>query len=143
MVKDRPWDASISYEIDDKEGKFLCHQDSVVFKTGPADSKWRFKVEGTRRKNRLDYYASREFIENELLHTYKQTFGLEYGDLSENSFKKLDLELALPPGLGSNKGQPSFIRVDGLIAKSIELIAGKIKLSFQLSGGLVRPILGS
>ena len=58
-------------------------------------------------------------------------------------FKKLELELALPPGLGKLNGLPSFAKIDGLLARSIELIENKLRLSFQIQGGIMRPILGS
>ena len=47
-------------------------------------------------------------------------------------FKKLELELALPPGLGKLNGLPSFAKIDGLLARSIELIENKLRLSFQI-----------
>ena len=66
------------------------------------------------------------------MHTWKQSIGLEYGHIDENSYKKLDLELALPRGLGSLNGLPSFVRADGLIAKSMELLTDKLRLSYQI-----------
>ena len=49
--------------------------------------------------------------------------------MDERQYKKLDVELALPEGLGSHHNLPSFIRFDGFLATSYDLIKDKLKLA--------------
>lgn len=116
MIRNRPWDASFTYEVDHKQSKFLAKEKSYILKLGPESSNWRFKLESTRRKNCIEHYSSREFLENESVHTYKQSLGLEYVKMTEQLYKKLDIEMALPEGLGFQHNLPSFFKVDGFYA---------------------------
>lgn len=50
--------------------------------------------------------------------SYKQSIGAEYIKFDEDSYRKLDIELAVPNGLGHHHGMPSFIKLDGFLAKS-------------------------
>ncbi len=75
--------------------------------------------------------------------SYKQSVGVSYVDFTEDDYKKFDVEVALPQGLGYAKGMPSFIKVDSFYSKSIKLIRDKLNFAFTLQGGVVRPILGS
>lgn len=54
--------------------------------------------------------------------SYKQSIGVEYLKFDENSYRKLDIEVAVPNGLGHHHGMPSFIKVDGFFAKTFLLI---------------------
>lgn len=49
--------------------------------------------------------------------TYKRALGLQYIEMDETSYRKLDLEVGVP-GVDSS----SFIKVDGFMAKSHILI---------------------
>lgn len=42
----------------------------------------------------------------------------------------MDFELAIPHGFGFENGLPSFIRGEGLYAKSIDLIKNRIRLAY-------------
>jgi hypothetical protein len=89
------------------------------------------RFEGTKRKNRMDYYASREYLKEETMHNHKQSIGLEYTDLNETCFKKLDIELAVPSGFGFENGLPSFAKVEGLYANRYVLIQNKLNIAYQ------------
>lgn len=41
----------------------------------------------------------------------------------------MEIELALPTGLGHFHGMPSFFKVDGFIAKTYEIVPEKLKIS--------------
>lgn len=119
----------MTYEIDSIQSKFLCHQNSFQFLFGPQSSKWRIKLEYAERKNKSDYYQSREFLKNEMLHTLKQSIGLQYIDMNESQYKKLDIDFALPLGIGDKEGRAGFVSVGGTYATGIELIPEKLKLA--------------
>ena len=111
---------------------------SYIMKVGPQGSKWRLKVETTRRKNAIDNFASREYLRDETMTTHKHALGLQYLDMKEDTYRKFDVELGLPGADAS-----SFLKVDAFMTKSKVLIADKLKLVWQLQGGAIRPIMGS
>jgi hypothetical protein len=60
--------------------------------------------------------------------THKQSVGLSYVDFNSDTYKKLDIEVALPEGLGYYHGMPSFFKVDGFLCKTHTLIEEKLKM---------------
>ncbi len=46
--------------------------------------------------------------------TYKRSAGIQYSDMSEDSYQKLDIEYGLPIG----KNTSSFFKIDGFLTKS-------------------------
>lgn len=66
-------------------------------------------MENTRRKNSIDSYASKEFLMNETMTTYKRSVGLTYADIQERQYKKMEVEVGLP----LDKDSSSFVKVDG------------------------------
>ena len=92
---------------------------------GPKASPWRLKLEGTRRKNITDYYASREYLQNETMITYKESVGLQYTKFTEDVYKKFDIELALP--ISYSHQSPAYLKVDAFWSKSFKLIEDKLK----------------
>lgn len=125
-------DVDLSYEIDHKQAKFISKEKSLILKAGFEGSKWKLKFDGTQRKNLIDPYSSREYLKNETMLNYKQSVGVQYIDFSENEYKKLDVEVALPEGLGRFHGMPSFIKVDGFYSRAHTLIADKLKAAFTI-----------
>ena len=98
-------------EVDTKMSKFQADERSIIFKAGPLASKWRLKLETTRRKNAIDNFASREYLKDEIMPTHKHSVGLQYADMNESVYKKVDFEVALPGNDAS-----SFAKVDFFIA---------------------------
>ena len=96
---------------------------SYIMKLGPQGSKWRFKLESTRRKNAIDNFASREYLRDETMTTHKHAVGLQYLDMQQDSYRKLDLEIGLP---GADAA--SFVKVDAFMTKTKVLIPEKLKL---------------
>ena len=84
-------------------------------------------MENTTRKNAIDTFASREYLRDETMTTYKRALGLQYIDMDEPSYKKVDLEVGLP-GVDSS----SFIKVDCFMAKYHILIEERLKLVWQI-----------
>lgn len=68
--------------------------------------------------------------------TYKRSAGIQYSDMSEDSYQKLDIEYGLPIGKNTN----SFFKIDGFLTKSQVLIEEKLKVVWLLQGGLIKPI---
>jgi hypothetical protein len=58
--------------------------------------------------------------------------GLEYLKMEQSSYKKLDIELALPEGLGFRHNLPRFFKIDGLMAKTFELMKDRLKLAVAM-----------
>lgn len=56
--------------------------------------------------------------------------------MSEGIYKKLDIECGLP--IGSNTS--SFFKIDGFLTKSQLLIEEKLKIVWQLQGGILKPL---
>lgn len=75
--------------------------------------------------------------------TFKQSLALEYHLLDENCYKKLDIELAIPEGFGYHYNMPSFLKVEAFLAKSHEIIKNKLKFGYSVTGGIIRPMMGS
>ena len=78
----------------------------------------------------MDYYSSREYLKNETMTTNKQSIGLSFADMDGATYKKLELELALPEGLGSYHGMPSFVKADGFLSRNKIIIEDKLKLVY-------------
>lgn len=64
----------------------------------------------------IDYHSSLEYLKNETMITNKQAIGLTYVDFNQSTYKKLDVEVALPEGLGDLHGMPSFVKADGFFS---------------------------
>jgi hypothetical protein len=109
LPNDHHWDAELGFEVDTKQSKFLAQERSYTLKVGPQGSKWRFRLENTRRKNAIDNYASREYLRDETMPTYKHSLALSYANVQETVYNKAEVELALPTGADSS----SFFKVDG------------------------------
>lgn len=139
FTESEPWDAEFQFDLDHKQSKFLSRERNVVLRLGPQASPWRLKFEGAMRKNITDYYASREFIKNETLISYKESLGLQYNSFTESTFKKFELEVALPL---INVSSPAFFKVDGFMAQNFQLVEDKLKAVVQLQGGMIRPMFG-
>lgn len=58
---------------------------------------------------------------------HKQSIGLEFASFDSDIYQKVDIELAVPQGVGHHHGMPSFLKVDGFIAKTITLIPERLK----------------
>lgn len=116
------YDTEFSYEYDHKQSKFIAKEKSLIFKVGPSGSNWKLKFDGTQRKNLIDKYSSKEYLTEEIMLSYKQSIGAEYINFDKNSYRKLDIELAVPDGFGHFHGMPSFFKVDGFFAKSHTII---------------------
>jgi len=43
-------------------------------------------MENTRRKNSIDSFASKEFLMNETMTTYKRSVGLTYADIQDRQY---------------------------------------------------------
>ena len=56
-------DASLTYEIDNKSTKFLSREKGLRWRFSPYNASWSTFLEYTQRKNTIDKYASRHFIE--------------------------------------------------------------------------------
>eukprot|EP00347_Sterkiella_histriomuscorum_P010486 403376097 len=143
LVNNHAFDTSFSYEYDIKQSKFIAKEKSFIFKIGPSGSNWKLKFDATQRKNLIDRFSSKEFLREEIMLSYKQSIGLEYLKFDQTSYRKLDIDLALPNGLGHHHGMPSFLKVDGFIAKTISLVPQHLNFCGQIQGGFIRPLMGS
>lgn len=117
---------------------FLSKERSYQVRLGPEGSKWRLKLENTRRKNAIDTFASREFLRDETMVTYKSSVGLSYNDMQEKQYRKLDLEVALPMG-GDSVG---YIKADGFIVRTHPIVEKKLNFVWQVQGGVMRSCFG-
>lgn len=71
MLKRGNIDVDLSLETDHKQSKFITKENSIIFRVGPEESKWKLKLEGTQRKNLIDPHSSREYLRDETMTTYK------------------------------------------------------------------------
>jgi hypothetical protein len=56
--------------------------------------------------------------------TNKRSMGIQYSDMNQNTYQKLDIEYGLPIG----KNTSSFFKIDGFLTKSQILIEEKLKV---------------
>jgi len=128
-VRGQSYELELQYELDTKQAKFLSRERQLVARFGMTDSPWRLKAESVLRKNQFDHYASKEFIENELLHSRKYALGIERVAMSEQFYSKLSLDRAL--------GKFPFWKSEFFLAGKVSLFTEKLRLSQTLSGGCV------
>lgn len=137
--RDEVYDAEISFEEETKQAKFMTKERSFIFKAGQKDSPFRLKLETTRRKNAIDSFASREYLRDETMPTYKHSVGVQYAKIGEDeSYRKVDVEYALPIG----KDSVAFGKVDAFFTRRYHLLPEKLKLVWLIQGGFVRPMFG-
>ncbi len=73
----------------------------------------------------IDSFASHEYFKNEIMPTYKQSVGLQYAAMTENSYKKFDIDVALPL---TSRDAVSFVKVDAFQTRAHHFFDEKLKL---------------
>lgn len=117
----------------------MTKERSFIFKAGQKESPIRLKLETTRRKNAIDTFASREYLREEVMPTYKHSVGFQYAKIGEDeSYSKMDVECGIPVG----KDSVGFGKVDAFYTRRLYLVPDKLKLVWLIQGGLVRPMFG-
>ena len=106
----------------------MAQEESFTLRFGPQQSKWKVKLENTLRKNSLDSFASYDYLKDETMPTNKRSVGLQYSDMTEDTYKKMDIEFGLP----INRGTSSFFKIDAFITKSSVILKDKLKLVWLL-----------
>ena len=120
-AKQKIWDTSLSYEIDNKSQKYLSRERSLVYRATPIANDGSplpvtFKAESTFRKNVVDQYASKKYIINDSLASIKTSVGMEASvmDPMSNVFSNIDAELAI--------NSPRFLKLSLTKGQMINLV---------------------
>jgi hypothetical protein len=137
-VFNRKWEGELALESDVKQTKFCTRESSLLLKLGPQASKWRLKLEASRRKNAFEHFASREYLRDETMPTYKHSVGLQFGNMTGERYQKAEVEVGLPISANSC----AFARADFFVAQKHEL-SEVCNLIWQAQGGVVRPLFGA
>lgn len=72
--------------------------------------------------------------------TYKQAIGLQYNQMNESTYHKLDFEVALPV---TSTDAVAYCKADAFWTRVWHAIPKKLKVVWQLQGGIIRPLFSS
>ena len=57
----------------------------------------------------IDSFASHQYLKDEIMPTWKQSVGVQYSGITENTYKKLDVEVAMPV---TSRDAVSYVKFD-------------------------------
>jgi hypothetical protein len=109
LPNNKEYDAELGYEVDTRQSKFISREASYTLRTGEVGSPWKLRFENTFRKNVIDSFASHKYLKDEIMPTWKQSVGVQYSGITENTYKKLDVEVAMPV---TSRDAMSFVKLD-------------------------------
>ncbi len=93
-----------------------------------------FRLEGCKRTNQFDKYASMEALKNEMMPSFKQSLILELGQRWTNSLLNGFLEFGIP------SAAPNFIKLGANYSRQFLFMDERFKLGCDFFGGIVRPL---